>query len=328
VQRSIMVWVCYVCAALVVGVQTSEIARSADRVNFTSATFANIGQAALGVSTEKVVVDADLGFPANKMERYPAIVIAHASGGYSETNEGWFAAELRKAGFATLTYDSFVPRKWGSKVTGGDPRVVPAALADAFAALRLLADHPKIDPQRIAIIGFSLGGEVAHMAAFERFRKVLAPEQRFAAHVGFYPSFNMGTRAGPQAYTGAPLLLLLAEKDELATKAQGYLAYLDKANTEGPQTVTYSGAYHAWSNPNYPMPRLFPDFSSGHKCPMLLVGEAKSRLLVDGEEKNFDLALWENCLNESRGRTMGFSAKMRAKSLADTIAFLRKSLRM
>jgi hypothetical protein len=38
------------------------------------------------------------------------MVIAHTIGGYREANEGQEAAELRKSGFATLTYDSFDAR--------------------------------------------------------------------------------------------------------------------------------------------------------------------------------------------------------------------------
>ncbi|UQR65432.1 dienelactone hydrolase family protein [Bradyrhizobium sp. C-145] len=316
----------------VIGILASSLASStafSAETTFSSVTFSNFVQAIQGASVGEVNINADLRFPSGKEGRYPAIVVAHTIGGYNEANEGWFAAELRKAGFATLTYDSIKSRKWSSQTAGANPGVNPSVLADAFAALRFLAGQPKINPQKIAVVGFSLGGDVAHMAAFERFRKAMAPDQRFAAHVAFYPAWTMGTRGGPTAYTGSPVLLLLGEKDELtpADKVDTYLAYLTSTNT--PQSIeklTYPAAYHGWTNPAFRAPNFFKDFGSARKCPTMLIGEARIGLLINGEDKSFNPTLWESCRSDSRGYSMGFSSQTRAKSLADTIAFLRRSM--
>jgi alpha/beta hydrolase family protein len=84
---------------------------------------------------------------------------------------------------ATLTYESFDARGIGDLVTGSPRRRLPypSALADAFAASAALARDPSIDPERIAFLGLSFGGEVAHDAAFERLRGKLGEcRQRFA----------------------------------------------------------------------------------------------------------------------------------------------------
>ena len=79
-----------------------------------------------------------------------------------------------------------------------------SAVAEAYAALKLLANDPRIDASRIAIVGFSFGGEVAHLSAFERLRAALVPgELRFAAHVAYYPAGVYGLQA-QQDYTGRP----------------------------------------------------------------------------------------------------------------------------
>src|SRR3954447_1268728 len=83
-------------------------------------------------------------------------------GGYRDANEGYVATELRKAGFATLTYDSFAARGTTGAALQGSSGYLPPGVADAYAALRLLSGEPRIDPDRIAIIGFSYGAEVAH----------------------------------------------------------------------------------------------------------------------------------------------------------------------
>src|SRR5256885_1126207 len=80
---------------------------------------------------------------------------------------------------------------------------------------QLLASEPGIDADRIAILGFSFGGDVAHLTAFEGLRSALSPgPSRFAAHVAFYPSGNLGAIAERGAYTGSPVLMLLGEKDD------------------------------------------------------------------------------------------------------------------
>src|SRR5262249_52389188 len=125
------------------------------------------------------------------------------------------AAELRKSGFATLTYDSFAARGSTGLAMSGSPGYLPAGVADAYAALLQLASEPRIDGDRIAIVGFSFGGEVAHLAAFERLRSALNPRHsRFAAHVAFYPAGNFGVLAERDAYTGSPVLMLLGEKGD------------------------------------------------------------------------------------------------------------------
>lgn len=92
---------------------------------------------------------------------------------------------------------------------GGDLVATPIAgtaslpaLADAFAALAALARDRRNDPQHIAILGFSFGGEVAHDTGFERLRATLAGgESRFAAHVAYYPAGVYGVVAAANVYT-------------------------------------------------------------------------------------------------------------------------------
>ena len=58
------------------------------------------------------------------------------------------------------------------------------AVADAYGARALLATHPRVDADRIGVIGFSYGGMAARFAMDERIREVLAPGERgFAAFI-------------------------------------------------------------------------------------------------------------------------------------------------
>jgi dienelactone hydrolase len=281
--------------------------------------------------TGAVTVKANLGFPEQARDRYPAVIVVHALSGYRDANEGYVAAELRKAGFATLTYDSFAARGTTGPALSASPGYLPIGVADAYAALRLLSGEPRIDAERIAIIGFSYGGDVGHLAAFETLRSALNPGPgRFAAHVAFYPGGAFGAIAEPGAYTGAPVLMLLGGKDDNlpVTKIENYLAYARTAGAPAPiETVIYPGAYHAWTVPDQPTARFYPDFVSTKKCPIFLLGPKQPALLIDGEAKPFDPAVFAACVPAAPGYSTGFDAAVRAQSIADAVQFLQRSLR-
>jgi dienelactone hydrolase len=277
-------------------------------------------------------VSANLSFPAQAKERYPAVVIIHTIGGYQESNEGWHAAELRKAGFATLTYDSFSARGM-SESDVVDSRFGPpfvSAVADAFAALRFLARHPKIDPSRIAIVGFSFGGEIAHLTALERLRSMFGLEQlRFAAHVAYYPAGVYGTVAGQGAYTTAPVLMLLGENDDNLpiAKIEEYLNYAKVAGSAAPiEVMIYPEAHHAWTVSSLGALRFYPQYGSMRKCPLVLLGASGPSLLMEGHATAFDLSILRTCMGEGRGYSMAYDATVRAKSTSDAVRFLQRSL--
>jgi chemotaxis receptor (MCP) glutamine deamidase CheD len=245
-------------------------------------------------------------------------------------NEGYAVAELRKAGFATLTFDSFAARGTTGAALSASPGYLLAGVADAYAALRGLSHEPRIDADRIAVLGFSFGADVAHLTAFEQLRSALSPGPgRFAAHVAFYPSGNLGAIAERGAYTGSPVLMLLGEKDDNLplAKFENYLAYARAAGNPAPvETVIYPGAYHAWTVPSLATLRFYPDFVSAKKCPLLLIGPKQPMSLIDGRETPFDPGAFAACMAEAPGYSMGFDEAVRAQSIADAVRFLQRNL--
>ena len=312
------------CQALQAGTDTTTI-------TFQSSTYRDFQQvlarkAAAGTPT----IRATLSSPEQAKDQYPAVVVVHTIAGYREANEGYVAAVLRKSGFATLTYDSFAARGTTGAAMSGSPGYLPAGVADAFAALRRVASEPKIDGDRIAILGFSYGGEVAHLSAFEPLRLALFPGQgQFAAHVAFYPGGNFGVIAAHGAYTGSPVLMLLGEKDDNLpiAKIESYLAYAQAAGESAPiETVVYPGAYHAWTVPSLGAPRFYPEFVSTKNCPLILLGPKQPVFLSDGREKTFHAGSFAACIAEAPGYSMGFDAAVRDQSITDAVRFLRRNL--
>lgn len=324
-------------AAVVLGPQIAHAgaagAERSESVSFQSGSYADFGEVfPQPAPSSTVTVSATLSFPEEEKERYAAIVVVHTLVGYQEANEGWHAAQFRKAGFATLTYDSFAARGLTEAAISAAPNGPPwaSAVADAYAALDLLAHHPKIDGRRIAIVGFSFGGEVAHLTAFERLRATLLRKQlRYAAHVAYYPAGVYGPAAMSGAYTGAPILMLLGEKDDNlpTTKLAGYLAYAREAGSPAPiETVIYSDAYHAWTVPGLGAARFYPQYGSTRQCPFILLGTMGPMLLIEGKERRFDPDAFRACVEEGRGYTMGYDAAIRTQSTDAAMAFLRKHL--
>jgi poly(3-hydroxybutyrate) depolymerase len=118
-------------------------------------------------SGESVKITGHLFLPPGT-EKVPAVVLIHGSGGIYNAMLDFWPKRFNTEGIAVLAVDSFGPR--GVKSTAEDQSQVPftADVADAFAALKLLASHPRIDPGRIAVMGFSRGGITAWRTSVER----------------------------------------------------------------------------------------------------------------------------------------------------------------
>lgn len=195
-----------------------------------------------GVAVE---VTATLVLPAGT-GRVPAIVIHHGSGGVSEAREWHYARELVKLGVAALVIDSFTARGVRSTVRDQSTVTVLDMTGDAFAALARLAQHPRIDAERIGIVGFSKGGTVAVQTALARRAARALPEgPRFALHVAFYPGCS--SHDYQPRTTGAPVIMLLGAEDTYVGVAP-CTEYADKIRAAGSsvEVTIYPGAKHGF----------------------------------------------------------------------------------
>lgn len=194
-------------------------------------------------------ITATLTLPAGGGVK-PAMVILHGSGGIREGREGAWAERLLAQGVATFVVDSFSPR--GIRVTSDDQSRLPiaASVADGFAALKLLASHPGIDPARIGVMGFSKGGQVALYSALESFRRAAGlSDRRFALHVALYASCSIPYLS--PGVDGSPVYFLLGGDDDY-TPAAHCARYADWFAGKGaPVTkVVYPGARHGFDTPD------------------------------------------------------------------------------
>lgn len=115
-------------------------------------------------------------------QRRPAVVILHAGWGWEKPFTAPYAKALNAAGFITLE-----PRLFGNETYR--KRAPLLYLPETYGALQFLASRPDVDPQRIAVTGFSTGGYLSLAAATSwSAEKYGGPNKvRFAAHAPVYP---------------------------------------------------------------------------------------------------------------------------------------------
>src|SRR6266403_130453 len=130
------------------------------------------------------MIAGELHIPKPGTDRLPAVVLVHGSGGIG-FNSGMWVDELNKAGLATFVVDSFTGRGITQTVTDQSQLSSHAMMNDAFAALAVLASHPRIDPGKIAVMGFSKGAVPSIYASMNRFQSAYASDgTAFAAYIG------------------------------------------------------------------------------------------------------------------------------------------------
>ena len=183
----------------------------------------------------------------------PAVVLLHGCSGMWGRNgeptrsyESW-ALHLQKRGFTALLLDSFGPRGEKEICTQKDRRVTPGRdrAADAYAALRWLAERPEVDPRRIHVLGWSNGGTTVLQALRPEAPGRTPEGPRFRSGVAFYPGCGPLSRT---AYRPAEPLLIQAGASDDWTPAGDCVKLAARAREQGAsvQIDVYDDAHHSF----------------------------------------------------------------------------------
>jgi dienelactone hydrolase len=136
-----------------------------------------------------------------------------------------------------------------------------------FAALEEMRKLPAIDPSRVGIMGFSMGGHLTVNTAFEKNRKLwMGGEKGFATHVAFYPVCKTFTRQSDCRMTGAPMIIFYGTDDCYGEGKNVPLfkrLLMDKYQFDV-TTVEYPGAKHDF-NRNVPPLHYYDPAAIGGK---------------------------------------------------------------
>ena len=123
---------------------------------------------------------------STNLEKIPLIIGVAGSYGWGE-HHFQYLEMFRQMGIATFELNSFKSRNITSTVGSQTEITMAAMILDAYRALEVLSSHPKIDKEKISIVGWSLGGGVTLFSGWLPVKNAINKELNFASHLAFYP---------------------------------------------------------------------------------------------------------------------------------------------
>jgi len=224
--------------------------------------------------TEPLTVSGQLRIPTvlnedGSLKKVPAVVMLHGSAGVDSRGQ-LYAEALNDAGIATFEIDM-----WGARgISGGfdRPALPTLTMPDAFRALKYLSEDPRIDADRIGVIGFSWGGVMTMLAATQQYTFLYGEGLTFAAYVAHYPicwAYNIGIPGADfNNLTGNPLLIEVGDSDDYdegGGPCQNLVASLTPEEQAIASVNVYSNSEHAWDRlqPAIVVPDPFSHLGAG-----------------------------------------------------------------
>ena len=181
--------------------------------------------------------------------RLPVVVMIHGSGGMGPNVEFW-TREFNEMGISTFALDGFTGRGLVSVNTDQAMLGRLNMIVDAYRVLDVLSKHPRVDSSRIALMGFSRGGQAALFASLARFHQAWNKSgAEFAVYVPFYPDC-MTTYQSDTEVVRRPIRIFHGTPDDYNPVAtcKAYVQRLQSAGRDV-QLTEYPNAAHGFDNP-------------------------------------------------------------------------------
>jgi len=179
---------------------------------------------------------------------FPAIVLLHSCAGLSDafkspTIDSNAARLFTSWGYVLLAVDSFATRGITQTCLGGETIYFSRA-ADAYGAQAFLEQQSFVDPKRIVLLGFSMGGNATLTAIEARDAPLFENEHPFKGGIAFYPNCDVNE-------VRVPLLILIGELDDWtpAEACRRFVASQSKEASSSIKLVVYPGTYHSFDAP-------------------------------------------------------------------------------
>lgn len=254
------------------------------------------------------------------MAKVPAMVLMHGSGGVSGVVDEW-SRWLTDRGVASLMLDCFTGRGIDSTFANQDALGRLSMIVDAYRAFDMLAKHPRIDSGRIALMGFSRGGQTALYAAVQRFRDMHGPRSGdFAGHLSFYPACHIRYR-DDQRLVDRPVQVLHGTADDL-NPIQPCRDFVARARQAGAsiELHEFPGARHVFDWPLLAQPVVLQGVRSHSGA--LLVEREDGAIYLDGT----DIAASEAKDRFTLNPTLGHDAEAFAAARTIVASFIEQVL--
>jgi dienelactone hydrolase len=165
--------------------------------------------------------------------KLPVVVLMHGSSGVGATMEAW-VHQFNAMGISTFVIDGFSGR--GLTAVGPNQALLGRLnfIVDIYRSLEILAHHPRVDPDRIVLMGFSRGGQAALYASLERFHKLWNKSGvQFAGYIPFYPDCST-SYASDTEVASRPIRIYHGTPDDYnpVSSCKAYLTRLQAAKRD------------------------------------------------------------------------------------------------
>jgi dienelactone hydrolase len=268
-----------------------------------------------------VMLAGQLRIPRPGTDKLPAVVLLHGSGGVGTNVVDW-EQELNSMGVATFVIDAFTGRGIVATNTNQAQLGRLAMTYDAYRVLEILGKHSRIDPQRIAVMGFSRGGQAALYASVKRFQRLHGPAsgRDFAAYMPFYAA--CGTKfVDDDEVSPNPIRMFHGAADNYVPVAP-CRDYVERLKTKGAKvTLTeYAGAYHVFDGRNFKTPVVAEKSQVTRNCQL---AETQNGVVVNVKTRQvFSYA--DPCVEF--GPTIAYDEKAHAEALKAVKEFVAATL--
>jgi dienelactone hydrolase len=178
--------------------------------------------------------------------RLPVVVLMHGSSGVGANIEPW-VHHFNAMGISTFVIDGFSGR--GLTAVGPNQALLGRLnlIVDIYRALDILAKHPRVDPDRIVLMGFSRGGQAALYASLDRFNKLWNKSGvEFAGYIPFYPDCST-SYVGDTEVAARPIRIFHGAPDDYnpVASCKAFVARLQDARRDVVLTE-YADSPHAF----------------------------------------------------------------------------------
>src|SRR3954466_1882811 len=165
--------------------------------------------------------------------KLPVVVLMHGSSGVGAGMDPW-VRHLNAMGISTFVIDGFSGR--GLTAVGPNQALLGRLnfIVDIYRSLEILAKPPRVDPDRIVLMGLSRGGQAALYASLERFQKLWNKSgAQFAGYIPFYPDCST-TYATDTDVAARPIRIYHGTPDDYnpVKSCKAYLQRLQEAKRD------------------------------------------------------------------------------------------------
>lgn len=184
--------------------------------------------------------------------RLPLVIFAAGSGGFAPNTDLW-DRQFEAMGISTFAMDSFAGRGIVSTVIDQSQLGRLNMIIDVYRSIAVLAAHPRVDPDRIAVMGFSRGGQAALYSSLKRFQRMWNPGGvEPAAYIALYPPCTT-TYIDDTEVSDHPIRMFHGIADDYVEigPCRSYLARLQKSAKDVKMTE-FPDTWHAYDFPHLP----------------------------------------------------------------------------